>query len=96
MRIVQSTLQSSMMSKSVNSRDCQRSEPPGIFETTGGSRRSTPRFLEQSQNQRPFNVISLFRAVMFNAMVPVGAEMIESEAVGFVVDNLKESGLKSY
>ena len=44
----------------------------------------------ESENERAFNIISLFGAVMFDFVLPIGAEMIEAEAVGFGIDDVDE------
>jgi hypothetical protein len=48
-----------------------------------------------SDDKRSFHVISIIRSVVLDLVVPVAAEMIETEAVGFRIDDVQEAGFKA-
>lgn len=47
-----------------------------------------------SNDKRPFDIITIFRSVMLHFMMPVTAQMVEAQAVGFGIDNIQQSRFK--
>ena len=45
----------------------------------------------RSNDKRPLNIITLFRSVMLHFVVPVAAEVVKAQAVGFGIDNIQQS-----
>ena len=45
-------------------------------------------------DKRAVNVIAIFRAVMLDFVMPVAAEVIETEAIGFQIDDAEQARLE--
>ncbi len=48
-----------------------------------------------SNDKRPFDIITIFCSVMLHFVVPVATEVVKAKAVGFGIDNIQQSCFES-
>jgi len=50
----------------------------------------------RSNDKRSFHIITIIRAVVLDLVVPVAAEMVEAETVGFGIDDVEQASFEGH